>query len=156
MSSQVRSNIYCSLRVALQLVSDAAENFHESGLHPTEEHRLRLGRAMSELLGTIDWLCSSTSDLRRMRAEASKLEASHNQLFQSAMMEARSYEADGFIEVAIARYSRFLAMCSSHAHRTLARSEIGRLRLLLSLSTHGQAFSKISMPKAPCESGSSM
>lgn len=139
MNSQVRSDIYSSLRVAVQLISDATEKLHETRFPSAKEDRLRLGRAMAELLGTIDSLCSNAPDLRKRRAEATKLEVLHNKLFQGVMVEAQLSEAAGLFEPAIDRYSRFLAACPSHTHRALVRSELHRLRLLLS---HSSAVAK--------------
>ncbi|MNL30259.1 hypothetical protein D3C87_1519850 [compost metagenome] len=132
MSSQVRSDIYASLRVAVQLISDATEKLHEARFPSAEEDRLRLGRAMAELLCTLDSFCASAPDLRKKRAEATKLEVLHNRLFQDVMMEAQLFEATGHFEAAIARYTQFLAACPSHTHRALVQSELQRLRLLAS------------------------
>lgn len=132
MSSQVRSDIYASLRVAVQLVSDATEKLHEARCSSAEEDRLRLGRAMAELLSTLDSFCASAPDLRKRRAEATKLEVLHNRLFQDVMIEAKLSEATGHFETAIARYAQFLEACPSHTLRVLVRSELHRLRLLAS------------------------
>lgn len=139
MSSQVRSDIYASLRVAVQLISDATEKLHEAKFSSAEEDRLRLGRAMAELLGTLDSFCASAPDLRKRRAEATKLEVLYNRLCQDVMMEAQLSESIGHFEAAIAGYTQVLAACLSHTHRALVQSELQRLRLL---SSHCSAVAK--------------
>jgi hypothetical protein len=83
---------------------------------------------------------STTVDLRGIlaslllrRGQATKLETSYNELFESAVTEAQAFEAKGCLKEAATRYSQFLEVCGSQAHRVLTRGEFRRLQCLTGL-----------------------
>ncbi len=130
MNPEETSYVYGSLRVSLQLIDRAIARL--DGSRPFSQHpqRIHLIRAMVEILEVVESLRSSSPDLGEASAMATKLEASDNELFKSAVMEAQALEAEGRLENAANRYFQFLETCRSHIHCALARSEYQRLQCL--------------------------
>lgn len=130
MSSKVLLDLFSNLRIALQLLDNAVDQLEAANLHPADEKRICLGRAMAEVLEVSEALCSSSHELHVARATATRLERAYNDAFKVAVLEAQAFEADGELEKAIDRYAFFLERCGSAPHKAIVRNEMHRLELL--------------------------
>jgi len=119
--------LYQLLRVASQLLDQAAMEVRENGPNPATENIERIGRALFEVIQVQRQIFALQPELEPTSLAASPREADANQLFSRFMHEALELEHTGNAAAAVERYTRFIGIAPTYHHREIARGEIRRL-----------------------------
>jgi len=133
MTAEEKIEAYKNLRIALQLMDQVVDLFGGSVVQSSGQRRDRIVGVMAILLEDLEWLSSSTSELRPMKAAATRIEQKCNRHFVEAITTSKLCEGQGRLIESMECLAKYHSVCTSHFHRALALTEMERLRKMESL-----------------------
>ena len=120
-------SIHRLLRVASNLLDQAASEIREGKLEPVRGNIEHIGRALAEICDIRQKVYEVRPDLKPAYLSEPSPNSEANRLFARFMLEASELEDAGRTIEAVEKYKEFLAIETSGLHREIAECEIMRL-----------------------------
>lgn len=118
------------LRVASQLLDQAAGQIRDVPLHPARENISHIGRALAEIFEVQRRIYADRPDLTPEYLKEESPDPEANRRLTQAMCDALDREDAGDYLAGIAILEAFIATETSEFHKDIAAGEIDRLREL--------------------------
>lgn len=115
------------LRVAADLLDQAAAGIRESKIEPIRGNIEHIGRALVEIFQIQNSIYSLRPELKPEYLNHESPNPEANRLLTRFMFEASELEQIGRIAEAIDKFKEFLALEKSELHREIAEGEIERI-----------------------------
>ncbi len=120
-------SISLTLAAVSGMLDEVAGDIRDAQLQPTDEHLLRIGRAMAEIFDIQRAIYAIKPDLKPAWLDESRPSPDNRGLMET-MVEAMDLERQKDIAAAISLFEHFLSAATSPLHKEIVENEIARLR----------------------------